>query len=1127
MSEKTFRATAAQQKAIEHRGSNMLVSASAGTGKTTTMIQRIASLLKEGVDVSEIVVVTFTNLAAAEMRARLAEKLSEIRNDARIVDQLEKLDTAAICTLHSFCGDLLRNYFYVADIDPAFEILDTVTVAALRKNALNDLFAEYFSKDDPVFREVYKIFSTHRREDNFRDTLMRLYDFGRCLEDFPAWYAARRESFVSYSEDNPIARALLSDIAQMLQYQTENMRLLAERADEENEAYAKVLHENAARLAAIPQDNLQKALYGVEKLKLEPLPRKKPNVELSDFEESIRNHYKQLSEVRDSRIKKYSSLCRSLPLEELWREMELSVVHVDKLVELVNRFDELFVEQKKQRGGVDFNDLEHLTLKLLRDEAALADIHSRYKLVFVDEYQDTNPVQEAIVKLLAQPNGLFMVGDVKQSVYGFRGCDPTIFANKYDLYKSERLGEAVELNDNFRSNREILEFVNAVFDGLMTTEFGKVDYRGTAQLRGDASPVLQTASVRIDYVLKTKSEKLPVEGIYDITARSDSEDGIRQGELIANRINEYVGKAYTDAKGAPRRIDYGDVVILMRGMTDKAVDIYNALVKRNIPVAASFKVEGYTDKEVRDIVNLLRVIDNPYNDVPLVGACLNFGELTEQELSYVRLDTEGRVPFYERLSEYSRKNDDIAKKIKSFLEFLEDVRFYSYGASVSEIVLRVMEKKNYALSVSGLVNGGLRLKKLYDFVESIRGASYAQSVDRFLAYVDETNEQSPDVQNAPNAVRLMTMHASKGLEFPVVIVAGLETRFNFDKYALKTNSELGLALNYFNVSTMRTAETVGAFACDLLNRYKQREEEMRLMYVALTRAKYVLDLVASVDDDALTRLPVQPARAMSHLDWLHRALYGRYGEDMSDKGIEVNVFDNVKEAQPVLAGGSLCEQTASVSDVERKLGFVYAHKEACSLPSKVVSSALDKEYIDLTDEPRPEQTLVTDDGNRNEVGTAYHKVYQYVDYGADVERIRECVAALVNDGKIEQNIAERLDAELIFDTLRNPELQALLGGGKVYHEVPFMLSVSYGELYPETGDACCDKVMLQGVIDLLVLGENKATVVDFKYTNRSDLIPRRYSAQLNSYRMAVERICGVENIDCYVLSVADNKLIKM
>ena len=1129
MKETKFKPTLAQEKVVNLSGTNMLVSASAGTGKTTTMIRRIVNALCRDVDVSEIVVVTFTNLAAAEMKARLAEELSRLHTQ-RAAEQLEKLDTAAICTLHSFCVELLRNYFYVVDLDPSFTVLDGITSAALRKNALDDLFAEYFAKDDATFREVYKIFSTHRREDNFRDTLMRLYDFACCLDNFSEWYASKRQNFVQPQQNGVLASLLLDDIRQMLNYHATNLEKLANRAADLQLDYADVIASNAVLLRALEQKELQETLDGLFALKLYPIPAKKRGETLSEYEQSVKSHCRQLKKELDERIKKYGELYRGERLEVLWREMELSVAHTDKLAELVVRFGELFAEQKRQRGGVDFNDLEHFTLQLLRDEPTLSDIHARYKSVFVDEYQDTNPVQEEIVSRLAQANNLFMVGDVKQSIYGFRGCDPDIFVSKRQRYLNDHSGEVVELNDNFRSNVQILDFVNNIFSVLMTEQFGHVDYANTAMLHGSVQPTLQTPSVRVDFIKKAETEKQEITEVYDITAPEKQYDAIKQGELIANRINEYVGKAYfvkdSQGKRVEKRIGYGDVVILMRGMTARAVDIYNTLNERNIPVAASFKVENYANKEVRDIVNLLRVLDNPYNDVYMVGACLVFGELTESQLVPIRLDTEGRIPFYERLLEYAQKGKDkeIVQKVRDFLRFLSELRFYSHSVSVDETILKVLERKDYALAVQSLTDGELRLNKLYSFIDSLKGANYAQSVDKFLSYVDETEEKDSDVQNAPNAVRMMTMHASKGLEFPVVIVAGLESNFKFDRYALKTDTELGVALNYYNFDTMRFAQTVGSFVCETANERKQREEEMRLLYVAMTRAKYVLDLVATVDGDQLSQLPKQPTRANSHLDWLLNGLQANYNgvEGLSELGVEINVAESVNRLDPQ-KDDNLCDQTVDVDEVLCKISYQYPHKEATKLPSKVVSSALDKEYIDLTEDSQPEQVLSAD-GDRNEVGTAYHKVYQYVDYDADMEQIRQCIASLVKDGRIDGKFADCLDVKLIFDTLHNPQLRKLVSEGTVYREIPFMLYAYYDQLVDAKQPH--EKVMLQGVIDLLVLGK-KATVIDFKYTGRSDLVKARYRSQLNSYRMAVERICGISDVECYVLSIADNKLIKM
>lgn len=1123
--------TPSQQNVIDFRGKNMLVSASAGTGKTTVMIERIVSLIEEGADVSELVVVTFTNLAAAEMKARLATKLSEKRNNPRIVEQLEKLDTASICTLHSFCSELLRNYFYVVDIDPNFAILDSVTVATLRKNALDDVFSEYFSQKDDVFRQVYKIFATHRREENFKDTLLKLYDFSRCLDNFGEWYQQKRVNFVEYSEQNPIVVTILQDIARSVAYYKSNMQRLADRCVEAQLAITDVCISNVTLLSEIRLDNLQDAMFDLCKTKFVSMPRKSNKVDYTDIEEKIRKDFASLKKDFDKFREKYEDLCRGEKLETLWAETQNSLTYTDKLVEIVQKFDSVFFQSKKQRGGVDFNDLEHLTLQLLNDPETLTQIKSRYKLVFVDEYQDTNPVQEAIVSNLAGDNNLFMVGDVKQSIYGFRGCEPSIFVDKYNSYKSTNCGKVEELNDNFRSNRQILNFVNEVFNGIMTDDFGKVNYRDTAQLHGSTAPVLKTASTRVDFVLSSESDKQEIDTLYDITADEVSHDGLKQGELIANRIKQYVGMAYRDKNGNAKRIGYGDIVILMRGLTDRAVDIYNTLVVHNIPIAASFKVDGFSSKEVRDLVTLMRVIDNPYNDVYLVGACLSpLGGFTEAELGHIRLDTEGRIPFYERLQCYTHvgKNVEIINKIKEFLEFLRQIRFYSRSASVSEVVLKVMQLKDYHLYVEGLPNGGLRLRKLYAFVDSVKGATYAQSVDKFLSFVDETDDNSvEDGLGSTNAVRLMTMHASKGLEFPIVFVAGLETRFRFDSESVEKNAQMGLAIKHYNFDNMRVADTLGATACGMFNKTKQREEEMRLLYVAMTRAKYVLNLVSVVTDDQLQALPKLPTRAMSHLDWLLLTIRDRYQAhpDGVDDGVEINVLDSLDQVvSQETQGGYLCEQIDDIDAINRQINYKYPYARETAMPSKVVSSMLDKEYIDTTDEPVVEH-VININNDRNLIGTAYHKVYQYVNYTADTDEIAQTISQLVNDGKIEERFADKLDVSLIYNTLNNPELVELMRCGKVYHEVPFMLYVPYDQVAKDKRFS--DEVMLQGVIDLLVLDTDSAKVIDFKYTSRSDLVEERYVMQLNSYKLAVQRIFGIQDVNCYVLSIADNKLIKM
>ncbi len=1129
MSDKRY--TQSQQNVINYRGSNMLVSASAGTGKTTVMIERIAALIEEGADVSQFVVVTFTNLAASEMKNRLAAKLTEKSGNPKILEHIEKLDTASICTLHSFCSELLRNYFYVVDIDPAFTILDSSTVATLRSNALDDTFKYFFEQDDQVFRKTYKIFSTARKEENFKSTVLKLYEFSRRIQNFEEWYAKTRQNFVDFSEDNPIITTLLQDIAQSIGYYSSNMSAIADRCQEEGLPFEQTVRSNAEQFKRVRLDSLQNALSDLWKINLLSLPRHNKKTS-TDIEDSIRADYKGLVADFKKFADGYASLSRGRTVSEMWEETKFAVTYTDKLVEIITKFDSIFFEMKKQRGGLDFNDLEHLTLRILNDDEANSQIHERYRYVFVDEYQDTNPIQEAIVSALSGNGNLFMVGDVKQSIYGFRGCEPSIFVNKYNVYKQNTCGYVEELNDNFRSNVKIIEFVNDVFDCIMTTEFGKVDYANTARLHGVKPPVLKTVSTKIDFVVQVEKEETEYDSVYDITAAADESSYVNQGELIARNIKQYVGMAYKDGDNT-KRINYGDIVILMRSLTAKATDIYNALVNNGIPVVANFRADETATREIKDFVNLLRVIDNPYNDIYVVGACLSpFGKFTENELGIIRLDTEGRVPYYSRLINYLETGNDenIKQKITEFLRFVDGMRFYSRSATVCEIALKVIKDKHYDMYVQGLPNGSLRLRKLYGFIDRVRGASYADSVDKFLSYLDESvDNRAEEAPSETNAVRLMTMHASKGLEFPVVIIAGIETQFRFDYQPVETNVDMGLAVKYYNFDNMKVSNTLGVAACGMFNKIKQREEEMRLLYVAMTRAKYALNIVGTASEKQLNALPKLPAKAMSHLDWILLAVKQRYADEDCQiaNSVEINVVTEPLLTKTPTVSHLLCEQRTDRENVLSRISKKYGYQAQTGMPQKIVSSALDKEYLDGdSDDERTTRYIkpLHENAHRNLIGTAYHKVLQYAPNLASQEEISKTITALVENNQIDKQFENKLSVEKIHKALHNSQLVKLLDGSQIYREIPFMLYVPYNQV--AKSGKYTDDVMLQGVIDLLAINGNKATVVDYKYTSNSGKVKDNYTAQLNSYKLAVERICGITDVTCYVLSIDDCKLIK-
>lgn len=1113
---------------------NMLVSASAGTGKTTVMIERIARLISQGVNVDQIVVVTFTTLAAAEMKTRLIAKLSQLADSLPVREQLERIDNAYICTLHSFCSDVLRNYFYVVDIDPSFSILDGITAANLKKNAIDELFKEYFSSNDEEFLKLYKIYSTGRKEENFKQLILQLHEFSRNIPYFEKWYQDVRKTHLNKDNNGALMSVLVQDVTLSINHCKAQLQQIAQRClAEGGTQIAQVCQANLDNLNKINMHDVQSLFNDFCKFDWQRLIPKgrKAYVAMEDvvIEEKIREDFKAVDEVFKKKREVYQKLFNNKTLDVMWQEMAQSVSLSDKLVEMVCKFENKFFTLKKRRGVVDFSDLEHLTLQVLRDDEASTAIKEKYKLVFVDEYQDTNPVQEEIVNALATDNNLFMVGDIKQSIYGFRGCDPTFFATKHRRYLQNDGGVAEQLNDNFRSNKDILDFVNLVFNQIMTEDLGQVDYRKNAQLKGQTERTLkQVPSVRINFLPKNTFEE-HINDYYDITKRNEFVNVSAQSRAIADRIKSYVGMAYKDKDGNARRIQYGDIVILMRGMGNRATEIYNELVDHDIPVTAGFKLDGFASKEVREIVNLLRVIDNPYNDIYLVGVCLcGFGNLSETELADVRLNTSGRVPFFDRLCEYVQLyQNETSQKIAYVLQLLDDLRFYSRGASVCEVVLKVIEQTNFDLYVQGLPNGALRLNKLNAFVDSLKGASYAESIDKFLYYIDETDEaRTEQALASTNAVRIMTMHASKGLEFPIVILAGMETMFNFDSpndlhYVLRS-TDLGIATQHYDFDKMKRCETIGSFACNLYNKRKQREEEMRLLYVAMTRPKYVLDIFATADQKQLDRMPNQPQNANSNLDWLLYALKNTLPTlQCQSDSLSVEVVDEVLTTTSVRQD-LLCEQQTDVAEIMQKLNYAYPFYNQTTMPTKIVSSALDKQFFD-DDESVTAPVIVQDD--KNKVGTAYHTIYQFVDYNADIQQIQSTITQLVEQGKMDAQYASQLDVELIFQTLQNPTLKQILHSGKVYHEIPFMLYAPYDQLAKDKRFS--DDVMLQGVIDLLVIGEGKATVVDFKYTSHSDKVAERYPYQIASYKLAVKDICGIDNVDAYVLSIADNKLIKM
>ncbi len=1140
-----------QQLAINSRHKSTLVSASAGTGKTTVMIERLFQMIKQdNVDLSQVVVVTFTKLAANQMKEKLTGKLMKERDNPAVLQQLEKIDNCIISTLHSFCGNLLRNYFYVVDIDPNYTMLDDYSLKNLKIQCLKKVLEDYYQSDDQVFDNLYKIYSANRNDELLIEEIVKLHDKSCSFVDFYDWYKHVRENGLHF-EGSPLEQQFNAFLISTLIY-IRNQWLDCADVGKLNglNFYVNICQENADLFSVAPTNTFRQNYQLVKQIvgNVKGLPNRRSKewkVVDDNTKETLIDMFSAIKEECQKSIKVYVDFDSDVTFDQLVEQSAQMTEYADKFVEVLQRFDNVFAQTKRQSGVVDFSDLEHFALKILNDEHCLAEIQAQYKYVFVDEHQDTNPLQAAIINKLVGNNRLFLVGDVKQSIYGFRGCTPNNFADSSKDFQQDATCEYVELNQNYRSDDKILNFVNTVMSGVMTEDFGKINYEQTSlfkafrKLKGksELQPVL------IDVISKPKAENKQAEAeqqIYNIDQPiSDTFDKVRaEGLAIAHRIQQLVGSTYVDESGdvpVSKTIGYSDIAILSRSKGDYAINLYNVLLEKNIPVVGSFSMKGLKNKEVRLLVSLLRVIDNPHNDVAFVGVLLShLGNLSEQQLAHVKISTGyEKQSFYLRATAYAQSHDDeIAQKLNSVLTQIETYRLFSYGATVDQLLLEVVASTNYHLHVSGLPNASLRVKKMYEFIDQIKDKHYSQSIDKFLQFLDETafEDELDDDSSQISAVKFMTMHASKGLEFPVVFIVGATRHFKADTDTAVYDADFGITFNYYDFDNRIKSNSLVATATRFLKQKANLAEELRLLYVALTRAQKYLIITLPEDNYANELAGKKPLNAVNcYAPWLLTAVgkhVKKFADGQYNNGIMVSFLDESKyQEDGAKEQQLLATQSQDLDQALSKLAYVYPYTHQI-VPSKLASSTLDAHYFDLKEGQQEGnvtwQPLASDD-IRMLLGTAYHKVYETINYDADASQIATHLQTLVNQRLIDEQIAAKIDINLIYQTLSNPTFKQIVSSGKVYHEVPFLTQTEYSRFVEDGSDA---STLLQGIIDLLVVGNDKAIIVDFKYTSNSYKLEERYTKQLQSYRFAVEKILNLP-VDSYLLSIADNKLIKL
>ncbi|MDO4719150.1 MAG: helicase-exonuclease AddAB subunit AddA [Peptostreptococcaceae bacterium] len=1174
--------TKSQQEAITLRGKNILVAAAAGSGKTAVLVQRIIEIIREEkVDVGELLVVTFTHAAAAEMKERIRKVLlshlsesegssEEERNYLRT--QLMRLPRASISTMHSFCIDIIRRYFHRIDVDPSFRIANESTVAILKDDSLKEIFEELYEEADPLFHELVDIYGGERDDGNLRALTGDIYRFIQSQPEPIRWLEEKAEA-LNLDEESFDQSAFAQAIRQAIRLSLGEAEEILEEALEICSREGGPLPYQEALLSdreivrsllqaeAISLSDFLEELAKVSHARLKTITKKTAEKEGLD-EEKInavkgkRDEVKAIIKDQKDGFGKETIASASAKLRRLHPLMR-------KMSEIIRRFDERYCEKKRAKGMMDFNDLEHFTLRILKEEEVRSDLRARYRYIFFDEYQDANIVQETILSAICREDNLFLVGDVKQSIYRFRLSDPTLFISRYERYRKgeDPRGVKIDLSSNFRSRKSLLDFANILFSRLMSRELGEVDYDEDAALVAAAEFPEEEGHVEIALIENSQGKdiagELPEEAGLSVEEAEDIDRLTLEAMYTALRIEELIGGMYYDPKsGEHRKIGYQDVVILMRSLSSSAEVFARVFEKRGVPLYVEYSSSYFEVMEVRIFLDLLRIIDNPMQDEALLSVLHSpVFRFSAQELAEIRIaereEEEGAKSFFSALCRYAReKEDTLSGRLRAFLETIEGYGLKRRLLKLEDFLRYLLEDTGYYRHMSLLPGGEERRRNLDALVE--KALQYREmnsgGLFGFLRYVDKllkgeagASESKIFVQQA-QVVRMMSIHKSKGLEFPVVFLCNTEKGFNkMDmRQDVMLHSGLGLGPKYVDTRLNTYSDSIAKKALKIKARQEMLSEEMRILYVALTRAVDRLILVGSVPDFAKAAENwLRPSskfalmRKNSFLDWMMSVLIHSpdalelrlRAEKREDEAGDLSAgFDlhlvmkaelmsrfQGEEARPGDAE-ALFEEPEGGRDQEierllqERFSFVYPYLEdTVKSPKQSVSMRLREEAGLLEDELWEEAVELPRfmEGRKEfgsmEKGSILHFAMEVLDLRAITapEGVEDRLQELVRREILTAEEAAVIDPASVFRFVESSVGRRMIRSENLRKEQEFLLQK--------------DGQLISGIIDCCFEEEDGWVILDYK-TDKVYQSPRetaeRYRGQLDLYAEALEKSSG-------------------
>jgi len=1201
--------TKEQKQVIESRNRNLLVSAAAGSGKTAVLVERIIRMITDKehpMEIDRLLVMTFTRAAAAEMRERIQEALEKrLEADPKnehLQRQAVMVQFAQITTIDSFCLHILREHFDRLAIDPAFRVGDEGEMLLMRTDVMRDMLEEYYENGGERYEAFVDTYATGKADAGIDDYVFQVYTFAQSNPWPEEWLAHCRselsDATLEALDQTEWMQFLLRDAAMQAEEWSRELTEALHICREEDgpEPYLPMIAEDLGQVQAILEHtgSYGEFSHAVESISFSRLAaiRGKNSPVNPEKKERVADCRKRVKKAVERMREEYLFASP----EQVLADLEAGRDGILMLLELAEEFSRRFREKKKEKNVVDFHDLEHFALEILTVETeqgermpgpAADELSRQYDEILVDEYQDSNLVQETLIQCISgerfgHPN-VFMVGDVKQSIYKFRLARPELFLEKYHSYSTEDGAfQKIELHQNFRSRSEVLDSINDVFYRIMTKKLGGIEYTQETALHAGAFfeereglEELRTELLLIDTSADTLKEL--DEDTSDYTARE------LEAGMIAGRIRELVDKEHgltvwdKEEKGY-RRAEYRDIVILLRSVSGWAESFCEILARQGIPAVAESRTGYFTALEVETILNLLAVIDNPIQDIPLAAVLKSpFGGISDQELAHITAchkascGRERRKGLYWAVKAYlepesgEEEGSDLSARLRSLLSLLSELRAMAVYLPMHELLYRIYDRTGYYHYVSALPGGEGRKANLDMLAE--KAAAYERTsyrgVFHFIRYIEKLKKYNTDFGEAGaasgqgNTVRIMSIHKSKGLEFPIVFAAAMGKQFNKQdtRGKLLIDADLGIGTDYLDRERRLKGPTLKKNVMKRRMELDALGEELRVLYVALTRAREKLILTASSRNlaermEKWSQFSLEEGRvpctvltlAGSYLDWIFMS--------MRENSVRIDVKEETAAGQLEREMGeqlyrkdSLEELFGEPEDVRtgspyqelltRSFRFQYPYAADMILNTKMSVSELKKAGMEEEDEEMvflPTLPSFMNDREKTEGGAdrgnAYHRFMELLPLEQlppspepeDIagrkaglqDWIRDCLKQMVESGKMTEEAAEFIRPSDIVRFLQSPlgqRMAAAASAGSLKREKQFVMGIPAREMGEWDSD---ELVLIQGIIDAFFEEEGELVLVDYKtdFVTEKETLEKRYRTQLDYYERALSQMTG-------------------